>query len=222
MGRFDTDTNQLENAIIVEGRRERLRLVSVPSLISLLELKQEYHLAHETILDLLLPSPIKIDPIVELIRNVVAQEQERDGVEPELELPIALIDPDQPKATVGEPQKAHQSTKVLNTYTNKKVQAIVFDGQRVEVTKWRDAVEAVMVLMVKKDLKRFEQVAPQFVGRKRPYITANPDLLRAPRRIEGTDLYFESNFSANDLTWLARQLVEKMGYRPEVLVFETD
>ena len=69
-GRPDAATNQLENAITVEGRDKQLRLIGVPALIGLLELKQEYSLSHDTVLDLLLPSPIRIDPLVELIRNV--------------------------------------------------------------------------------------------------------------------------------------------------------
>jgi hypothetical protein len=222
MGRFDADTNQLENAIIVEGRRERLRLVSVPSLISLLELKQEYHLAHETVLDLLLPSPIKIDPIVELIRNVVAQEQERDGVELELDTPTAVIGTDQPKAMIAERTKPRTSRHVSSEYTSKKVRAIDFDGQRVEVTKWREALEAVMALMVEKDQQRFVKVAPTIVGKKRPYITKNPDLLRQAGRVAETDFYFETNISATYIVKIANELIEKMGYRPELLVFETD
>lgn len=44
-GRFDAQTNQLENAIVVEGRRERLRVVSVEGLLNLLELKEKYNLS---------------------------------------------------------------------------------------------------------------------------------------------------------------------------------
>jgi hypothetical protein len=80
-GRFDTRTNQLENAIIVEGRREKLRVVSVGALLNLLELKQDYGLSHQTVLGLLLPAPTRIDPLINLISDVVAQEKEEGELE---------------------------------------------------------------------------------------------------------------------------------------------
>jgi hypothetical protein len=86
-GRFDAQTNQLENAIIVERRRERLRVTSVDALLNLLELKQEYDLEHETILSLLLPAPVRVDPLVNLIFDVVSQEK-REAVEAQIAKPV--------------------------------------------------------------------------------------------------------------------------------------
>lgn len=93
-GRFDAQTSQLENAIIAEGRREHLRVISVDALLNLLELKQEYDLDHETILSLLLPTAVRVDPLVNLIFDVVSQEK-REAVEakiskPAIELPPAV------------------------------------------------------------------------------------------------------------------------------------
>lgn len=215
MGRFDTATNQLENAIIVEGRREQLRVVSVLALVSLLELKQEYHLAHETVLDLLLPSPIKIDPIIELIHNVVAQEQERDDLDTS-EAPTT-VEETQPEEA---PQQTHSATR--KNYTGSQIQAVILDGHRVPVHTWREALEAVMSLLIEQNAARFQSVASEVVGRKRPYITTNPDLLRVAKPVSGTDLYFESNISAEQITRIAQLLVEKMGYKREALKFETE
>lgn len=91
-GRFDAQTSQLENAIIAEGRRERLRVISVDALINLLELKQEYDLDHETILSLLLPAPVRIDPLVDLIFDVVSQEK-REAVEAKISKPVTELSP---------------------------------------------------------------------------------------------------------------------------------
>lgn len=82
-GRFDAHTSQLENAIIVEGRQERLRVISVNALLNLLELKQDYDLEHETILSLLLPTPVRVDPLVNLIFDMVAQEK-RESIEAQI------------------------------------------------------------------------------------------------------------------------------------------
>lgn len=224
LGRFDAATNQLENAIIVEGRRERLRVVSVPALISLLELKQEYHLNHDTVLDLLLPSPIRIDPIVDLIRNVVAQEQEREQSEPEIELIPTTNSGDNFATTlvIKEPTKRiRKPAGQTNEYTGKSVRAIVLDGQRVEVGTWREVMEAVISIMIMKDKQRFEQVAPLLVGKKRPYFTTNPDLLRNAGQISSTNLFFETNLSATYIAKIAKDLVERMGYQSTSLLFET-
>jgi negative regulator of replication initiation len=91
-GRFDAQTNQLENAIIVEGRRERLRVTSVDALLNLLELKQEYDLDHNTILNLLLPAPVRVDPLVNLIFEVVSQEK-REAVEAQITKRVTEVSP---------------------------------------------------------------------------------------------------------------------------------
>jgi hypothetical protein len=88
-GRFDSQTNQLENAIIVEGRQNQLRVISVEALLNLLELKQEYELEHNTILSLLLPTPTRVDPIVNLIFDMVSQEK-REAVEAQITPPTSL------------------------------------------------------------------------------------------------------------------------------------
>jgi len=74
-GRFDAGTSQLENAIIAERRQEQLRVVSVDALLNLLELTQEYELQHETVLQLLLPSPVRVDTMVNLIFDITSQER---------------------------------------------------------------------------------------------------------------------------------------------------
>jgi len=92
-GRFDVQTSQLENAIIIEGRREQLRVMSVDALCNLLELKQEYDLDHNTALGLLLPAPVRVDPLVNLIFDMVAQEK-REAVEAKIvEPPTAEASP---------------------------------------------------------------------------------------------------------------------------------
>jgi len=89
-GRFDAGTSQLENAIIAERRQEQLRVVSVDALLNLLELTQEYELQHETVLQLLLPSPVRVDTMVNLIFDITSQER-RAAVE---ETPVPAESPE--------------------------------------------------------------------------------------------------------------------------------
>lgn len=221
-GRFDSQTSQLENAITVENRRNQLRVVSVSALLDLLELKHEYGLTHEAILDLLLPAPIRIDPIVELIRKVVAQEQERDVLTNprSREAHYQSLDESSDNSSPIPAGSDPRSDDVDFTGTN--VRAVIFLGARYPVSKWIVAFETVLSALVKLDSNKFEEVAPTLVGRKRPYVTADPSKLRQPGKIIGTDLYFETNLSANYLAKLAWELVDRMGYDRKELQFETD
>ncbi len=93
VGRPDPEVNQLENAIIAERRTNKLRIISVESLLSLAEMMNEYEVNHEDILAILLPSSPRVDPVVELIARVVAQS-------PLEELPIEV----EPPIEAGEPK----------------------------------------------------------------------------------------------------------------------
>jgi hypothetical protein len=74
IGRPDPELTQLENAIIAEKRIHQLRIISVDSLLSLAEMMNEYEVNHEDVLAILLPSGPKIDPVVEMMVRIVAQQ----------------------------------------------------------------------------------------------------------------------------------------------------
>lgn len=223
-GRFDANTNQLENAIAIENRRNQMRVVSVPALLDLLELKQQYRLTHESILGLILPMSTRIDPIVELIKGVVAQEQERDG------LPIIdpLVESDemsskaQPKYVSNPARTSSYSGVRPRDYSNTKVRAVSIFGKSYAVTKWRQAFEAILSYLVEHDRTQFLTVAPNLVGKKRPYFSTDPSLLRQAGEIPGTELFFETNLGANSLAKLADELIQRMGYDRQELVFEVE
>jgi len=71
VGRPDPEVRQLEKSILAEKNSERLRIISVESLLSLAELKDEFDLKHEDILDLFRPSP-RIDPAVDIMKGLSA------------------------------------------------------------------------------------------------------------------------------------------------------
>lgn len=226
-GRFDSHTNQLENAIAVENRRNQLRVVSVPALLDLLELKQEYGLAHESILGLLLPAPIRIDPIVDLIRGVVAQEQERDVVSPAFPTDTVTVDIIESDANLAHTDtspisRAKRPKTGSDDFTGKHVRAVNFRGNRHEVTKWREAFETILYALVNYDRQKFEVIARTLIGRKRPYFTTDPTVLRQAAKVVGTDLYFETNLGAQQLTRLAWEMVERMDIDRSELTFEVE
>jgi len=74
VGRPDPELHQLENSIIAERRIHQLRIVSVESLLSLAELMNEYDINHADVLSILKPSGPTIDPVVDLMTRLVAQQ----------------------------------------------------------------------------------------------------------------------------------------------------
>jgi hypothetical protein len=79
VARVDPEINQLENAIIAERRTQQLRVISVDALISLAEMMNEFDLSHENMLAVLKPSGPKVDAIVDLMSQLVAQGKAEEG-----------------------------------------------------------------------------------------------------------------------------------------------
>lgn len=104
VGRLDPELRQLQNAIVAEKRTERLRIISVDSLLSLAELMSEYDVSHEDILAVLRPSGPTIDPVVELMTRLVAQ----GPVEKE---PFEEVE-EEPKEEVGKMAEAPEKEEI--------------------------------------------------------------------------------------------------------------
>ncbi len=49
-------------------------------------------------------------------------------------------------------------------------------------------------------------------GRKRPYFSRNPSELRTPLRIRDSDIYMETNLSANQIVKISTELLKLFGY----------
>ncbi|MFH1548920.1 MAG: EVE domain-containing protein [Planctomycetota bacterium] len=71
-GRLDSNASQLENAIIVENLERQLRVITIETLLKLLELRETMELSHEQVIQLLLPASSRIDPLVEFIAELYA------------------------------------------------------------------------------------------------------------------------------------------------------
>jgi negative regulator of replication initiation len=81
---------------------------------------------------------------------------------------------------------------------------------------------ALFEILRSRDQTAFEQTAQTLKGRKRPYITPDPKALRASQPIANTNLYVETNLSANMIAKLCHTLVTKLGYDATDLTFETE
>ncbi|MGD2165638.1 MAG: hypothetical protein PVH50_08915 [Anaerolineae bacterium] len=223
-GRFDTHASQMENAIIAEGRREKLRVVGVSALLNLLELKQEYRLSHETVLGLLRPAPVRIDPLINVISDVVAQEKEDQDLEAEAEKPVER---ETVPAGAHEPERTETGkgrvlVSIDEDYTGRTITAFGFEGRTYDAGTWKGAAVRLFSLLCRRDRQDFEEAALTIVGRKRPYFTHGKAELRQPARIPDTDLFFEANLSANSMVKLCYTVIGKMGLDRSVLGFEAE
>jgi hypothetical protein len=221
-GRLDTKASQLENAIMAEGRREQLRVVSVNALLNLLELKQEYELSHETVLGLLRPAPVRVDPFINLISDVVAQEKEDQDLDVEDDAAEKVV------TTTGGVDESSPGGRrrvlcsIEEDYTGRTVTALTFKGRSRDVSTWKGAAVELFGLLCNRDWQNFEGAALAIVGRKRPYFAYDESELRQPAQIPSTELFFEANLSANSIVKLCYTVIEKMGLDRSVLRFEAE
>ncbi|MDI6643557.1 MAG: hypothetical protein QME14_00740 [Methanobacteriaceae archaeon] len=74
--------------------------------------------------------------------------------------------------------------------------------------------------MLEVDRDKFSQVL-SLRGRKRPYFTKNSNELRVPYRIQGTDIYMETNFDANSIVKISKDLIILFNFKEEDLTIET-
>jgi len=73
LGRPDPEIQQLKHAILAQSNTDRLRIISVDSLLSLAELLSEYDIDHTDILSVIRPSGPSVDPLVGLMTTLVAE-----------------------------------------------------------------------------------------------------------------------------------------------------
>lgn len=96
-------------------------------------------------------------------------------------------------------------------YTGKKISAFSFKGRSYKVRFWKDILFKLCDTLISIHGSDFDKTL-SLVGRKRPYFTRNEYELRIPRRINKTDIYVETNLSANSIVGLCRDLVSLFGY----------
>ena len=93
------------------------------------------------------------------------------------------------------------------SYTGRRPIALTLDGQRREVSTWREVLTATCELAAASAGSRFDTLVLPIRGTKRNYFSPVPERLTHPLAIEGTDLSVEGNWSANDCVRLSRRVV---------------
>ena len=96
-------------------------------------------------------------------------------------------------------------------YTGKPVVAFTFRGHRYPVKSWKEMLIKVVEIIYSTHPREFERVLTM-KGRKRPYFTRNPNELVRPKRISNTDIYVETNLSANSIVERCKKIIALFGY----------
>jgi len=104
-------------------------------------------------------------------------------------------------------------------YTGKSIVAFTFKGTRYPVRSWKEMLIKITNLMLSAHRGQFDKVF-NLRGRKRPYFTRNPNELRNPEKIDNTEIYVETNLSANSIVKLSKNIIALFGYKEDDLSIE--
>ena len=100
----------------------------------------------------------------------------------------------------------------------RKPEAITLFDERYPVKNWKELLVAVCAVLAQRRQDDFAAFGQTLRGRKRQYISTEPQNLFSPVRIPGTSLFVEVNLSSGDILQLANTLLEGLGYPADLLV----
>ncbi|AXI25738.1 restriction endonuclease subunit R [Methanofervidicoccus sp. A16] len=106
-------------------------------------------------------------------------------------------------------------------YVGKSIVGFTFKGVKYPVHTWRGMLIKIAEIMYSLHKEEFEEKVFKLRGRKRPYFTKNPNDLKVPYRIDNTDIYMETRFSADGVVRLSKRIISLFGYKEEDLIIET-
>jgi len=100
----------------------------------------------------------------------------------------------------------------------RKPEAITLFDERHPVKNWKELLVAVCTVLAQRRQDDFAAFGQTLRGRKRQYISTDPEKMFSPVQIPGTELYVEVNLSSGDILQLANTLLEGLGYPVDLLV----
>ncbi|MBN1592972.1 MAG: restriction endonuclease subunit R [Candidatus Coatesbacteria bacterium] len=109
-------------------------------------------------------------------------------------------------------QVKQQKDRTRSGYTFKKPSSVLLDGRNYPVKHWSDILVEVCNFAHSIDPAGFEGKVLGIKGLKRPLFGRNPVEMKSPKTIRGTDLYVESNWSAENMVSKCRQIMRLFGF----------
>ena len=111
-------------------------------------------------------------------------------------------------------------TKDVQSYAKKSIVAFIFQNKEYSVRSWKEMLLKIVNIMIDNHREKFNKVL-ELRGKKRPYFSKNPRELRKAERISNTDIYVETNLSANQIVKLSIDIIKTFGYKEEDLIIKT-
>lgn len=110
------------------------------------------------------------------------------------------------------PQAIHAGyTGKKVSYTGKKVSSFSFQGSRYEVRSWKGLLLGLCGLLRAARPTDFERIL-DMRGRRRPYFTRDASELRTAERFQNTNVFVETNLSADQIVKICFALLDLFGY----------
>jgi len=113
------------------------------------------------------------------------------------------------------PQVSSSSQSSIQTvpgiYTGKSISSFYFRGSKYNVRSWKNLLIKLCEIFNAAHRNDFDKTL-NIVGRKRPYFTRNANELRAPQKVNNTNIYVETNLSANRIAKICSEMIAVFGY----------
>ncbi len=115
------------------------------------------------------------------------------------------------------PSKMQIGATASRAYTGTAIDAFTFKGKEYPVRTWIELLLRLCQLLLAIHGRDFERCLA-LEGRKRPYFSKNSDVLRLPKKVSNSEVYVETNLSANSIVKLCLDLIALFGYQDSDLV----
>ena len=102
-------------------------------------------------------------------------------------------------------------TSIPESYSGRSISSFSFRGSQHGVRFWKDLLITLCKILSTTHRNDFNKVL-SIVGRKRPYFTYNENELRIPQKINNTDIFVETNLSANNIVKICLDMLAIFGY----------
>ncbi|MGV8117618.1 type I restriction endonuclease [Methanothrix soehngenii] len=113
------------------------------------------------------------------------------------------------------------SDKIIPKITSSGPKIFEFDGKKYEVKFWKDMLPKVCAIMASRHTDRLDNILA-IKGDKHTYFSRNPDELKSPELIEGTDIYVRTDFHKGMLLHVSKRVLSLFGYPENIISFGED
>lgn len=104
---------------------------------------------------------------------------------------------------------------LYDDYTHKRPAGFEIYGVRQDAKDWKDVFVSTCEVLARKDSATFETFVndKNMQGRKVSYFCKDPKGIRAPRKVDGTDVFVMTNMSANQVRNVVERMLRKYGIK---------